>query len=248
MKNKYGITVGLILILSLILSACTSLPTDSSNENNSNVEALNEKIEGLTEENKQLKSKNQELEAELENVSNQPEPATSVSLWDVGQDVMELIKDKNMVELSNYVHPTKGLRFTPYVFTNLTFDQVFTPAEVSDLPNDTEEYDWGYYYGTPTETKIMLNFNDYYDEFIYDEDFLNTNIVGVNAVVSYGDIIDNIANEYPDAEYLEYYIVTSQDNNNIYWRSLKLVFEKVSEEYKLVAIIHGQWSDIYGVE
>ena len=194
MKNKYVTIVGLILILSLILSACIRVPNNSVSEPNNNVEALNQKIEGLTEENEQLKSKNEELEAELETVENTPEATLNVSLWDVGQHVMELVKDKNMVELSNYVHPTKGLRFTPYVFTNLTFDQVFTPAEVSDLPNDTEEYDWGYYYGTPTETKIMLDFNDYYDEFIYDEDFLNTNIVGVNAVVSYGDIIDNIAN------------------------------------------------------
>ena len=106
-------------------------------------------------------------------------------------------------------------------------NNVFTPQEVADLPVDTTEYDWGYYYGTPVETQILLDFNDYYDEFIYDQDFLNANIIGVNAVVSYGVMIDNIFDEYPDAEYLEFYIITSQDNNHIYWRSLKVAFEKV---------------------
>ena len=113
MKNKYVTIVGLILILSLILSACIRVPNNSVSEPNNNVEALNQKIEGLTEENEQLKSKNEELEAELETVENTPEATLNVSLWDVGQHVMELVKDKNMVELSNYVHPTNGLRFTP---------------------------------------------------------------------------------------------------------------------------------------
>lgn len=236
--------IGLMLVLLLVLSACT-VPADTSNGTNADTEALNSQIEQLTEENAVLTTKNEELEAQLinQNTPTVPVAASTQSLWDIGHEVMSLIKDKDMAGLSAYVHPTKGLSFTPYVHINSTFDQVFTPQEVANLPGDTAEYDWGYYYGRPGETKIMLDFNDYYDEFIYDEDFLNANIIGVNAVVSYGVMIDNIFDEYPDAEYLEFYIITAQDNNNIYWRSLKVAFEEVGGEYKLMGIIHGQWTD-----
>lgn len=256
MKNKYSILLSLILMLSLVLLGCT-VPANSGEQDNSDIEELNAQVKelntqvnNLTEENAELIVQIEELELELNNGNNNPAqtPTSAQSLWDIGHEVMSLIKDKDMVALSAYVHPTKGLRFTPYVHINSTFDQVFTPQQVAGLPGDTTEYDWGYYYGTPVETKIMLNFNDYYDEFIYDEDFLNANIIGVNAVVSYGVMIDNVFDEYPDAEYLEFYIITSQDNNNIYWRSLKVAFEKVGGEYKLMGIIHGQWTDEYGVE
>ena len=251
MKNKYKILIGLMLISSLILTACGTA-IEPGNTSNDNTESLNEQIEQLTLANESLTAHNEELELELNVQNNTPPEALPVpstqSLWNIGQEVMALVSNKNMNELSTYVDPTLGLRFTPYVYTNITFDQRFTPQEVANLPQDTTEYNWGYYYGTPTETEIIKNFNDYYYEFVYDEDFTNTNIVGVNAVVSYGDIIDNIDSEYPNAEYLEYYVPGTPHNNGTYWKSLKLVFEVVSGEYKLVGIIHGQWSDVYGVD
>lgn len=244
MKRKYSLYLISILVFSLVLSACT-VADNSSEESNGDIEGLIAQVEELTIQVNNLTEENAELIAQNNPAQN---PTSAQGLWDIGHEVMELIKVKDMAALSAYVHPSKGLMFSPYVHINSTFDQVFTPQEVADLPSNTTEYDWGYYYGTPVETQILLDFNDYYDEFIYDEDFLNANIIGVNAVVSYGDIIDNIADEYPDAEYLEFYIITSQDNNNIYWRSLKVAFEEVGGQYKLMGIIHGQWTDIYGVE
>ena len=193
MKSKQNLFMIFILVLSLVLSACT-VPTDTIGQMDGDIEALNEQIEqltihvnDLTEENTGLIAQNEQLETELNNEGSNPvqTPTNAQNLWDIGHEVMELIKNKDMDALSAYVHPSKGLSFTPYVHINSTFDQTFTPQQVADLPADTTEYDWGYYYGTPVETQILLDFNDYYDEFIYDEDFLGANIIGVNAVVSY---------------------------------------------------------------
>ena len=251
MQNKYRVLISLMLVLVLALSACTpavdNLPVDNPVENNNEIEALNAEIEELNTQIEELTAENEELTTQNET----PPPTTSTSsqsLWNIGQEVMALIKEKNMVDLATYVHSSKGLNFSPYVHINIPHDQVFTAGEVADLPGDTTEYNWGYYYGTPVETEIISNFNDYYNEFIYDEDYFNTNIVGVNAVISYGDIIDNIFDQFPDAEYLEFYVHGSPHNNGTYWRSLKLVFEKEAGEYKLMAIVHGQWSDVYGVD
>ena len=198
--------------------------------------------------NEDLISVNNLLEQQLNN-NNNPSPSlnTIQSLTDKGLEVMQLIKDKDMVGLSNHVHPTKGVRITPYVHINNTFDQVFSPQEVEGLSQDATVYNWGYYYGGGNP-EINLNFNDYYDEFIYDEDFLNANIVGVNSVVSYGDMIDNIFDEHPNDDYLEFYISGTPHNNGTYWRSLKLVFENDGGVFHLIGIIHGQWTDVYGVD
>lgn len=252
MNNKYKVFIVFILSFTMLLTACGGIE-NTGEEQATKIEELNHKIKELTDlneglyiENQILLDKNEELEIQQDNVGNYPNSNNTQNLIDRAYDVMGLIKDKNMAELSTYVHPIKGLRFTPYVYINLTFDQVFSPGEVAVLDQNTTEYNWGYYY-VSVEQEIIKTFNDYYDEFIYDEDFLNTNTIGVNAIVSYGDIIDNIDNEYPNAEYLEFYFPGVAHNNGSYWRSLKLVFEESGGQLYLIGIVHGQWTDQYGI-
>lgn len=255
MKNKNKISIVTLLMFTLLLTACTESGADIDNQ--VVIVELNETIDELQEENVELTSENEgliianaELQAQLENNStnsNASGPTNTQNLIDTAYAVMNLIKDKDMVGLSNYVHPSQGLRFTPLVHINVTFDQTFTPGEVATLDQDTTVYDWGYYYGGPPETSIMMDFNDYYDEFIYDKDFLNASSIGVNAVISWGIIIDNIA-EFPNAQFLEFYIQGDQHADGFYWESLKLVFEESAGQLYLTGIVHGQWSDNYGVE
>lgn len=249
MRNNNKFIIAIILVFAVFLTSCTQ-EVDPSLNNQVEIEELQGQIGVLEEENQSLSTVNEELEVELANSSNNPAASNQTetqTLINTAYSVMNLIKDKDMAGLSNYVHPTQGLRFTPLVHINVTFDQKFTSQEVANLDQDTSVYDWGYYYGGPPETSIMMDFNEYYDEFIYDKDFLNASSIGVNTIISWGIIIDNIA-EFPNADYLEFYIQGPEHANGFYWESLKLVFEEAAGQLYLTGIVHGQWSDDYGVE
>ena len=58
---------------------------------------------------------------------------------------MNSIKNKDMDTLSTYVHPSKGLRFTPYTYIDMENDQLFTAEEVLGLNGDSTLYIWGAY-------------------------------------------------------------------------------------------------------
>lgn len=249
MKNKNEFTITAMIVIAIFLTACTP-PGDPGVNNKVEIEELQSAMGVLEQENEALLATNKGLEAQLDNYLSVPgvsNPTNTQNLINTAYSVMNLIKEKDMASLSNYVHPTQGLRFTPLVHINVSFDQKFTAQEVANLDLDTRVYDWGYYYGGPPETSIIMDFNEYYDEFIYDKDFLNANRIGVNSLISFGLIIDNIA-EFPNAQYLEFYIQGAEHSQGFYWESLKLVFEESGGILYLIGIVHGQWSDDYGVE
>ncbi len=241
MKHKYRVLITLMLIMVLVLSAC-SQAIDMNEYYEDDIEALKVQVKQLKDQLNELKEKNEELLKQTSTNST-----SSQSLWDIGQEVIELIKDKNMVELSTYVHSTKGINFSPY-YLDIPQDQVFTAEELAALTEDTTKYTWGYYIGPIISSEIILDFNDYYEEFIYDDDYINANMIGVNGVVSYGTTDKDIIEQFPNAEYIEFYIQHSPHYEGTHWKSLKLVFEKENGQYKLIAIIHGEWHDIYGVD
>jgi hypothetical protein len=249
MKNKNRFFIAIMLVFAVFLTACSD-SGDTGVVNEGELVKLNEAIVELQEENEELLSANEELELEIENNTNNQEVPSQIntqSLINTGYSVMDLIKNKDMAGLSTYVDPSQGLYFVPLIHINTTFDQKFTATEVAMLDQDATIYDWGYYYGGPPETSIMMDFNEYYDEFIYDKDYINASSIGVNTVISWGLIIDNIE-EFPNAEYLEFYIQGAEHANGFYWQSLKLVFEESAGQLYLIGIVHGQWSDDYGVE
>ncbi len=92
--------------------------------------------------------------------------------------VLDSIKNMDMNTLSTFVHPTNGVRFTPYEYVDGQNDKIFTAAEVLGLGVDNQIYNWGDYDGSGEP--IDLDFNDYYNQFIYDEDFINPHIIGNN--------------------------------------------------------------------
>ncbi len=167
-------------------------------------------------------------------------PASN-NIISVAMDVMELIKAKDMNTLSQYVHPTSGVRFTPYFYVDAQTDQVFTPSQAAGLMQDTQVITWGVYDGSGEP--INLKFSDYYDKFIYDKDFVNPEIIGNNVAVGSGNMIDNVAEIYPNGHFIEFHFSQFDPQyEGIDWESLRLVFEQHNNTWYLVGVIHGQWT------
>lgn len=156
-------------------------------------------------------------------------------------EVMIAIKNKDGEAISEYVHPVKGVRFTPYTTVSTDKDVVIHKKDMKDFFADEDIYNWGIYDGIGDEIKLTPS--QYYEKFIYSQDFINADEIGYNEVLSTGNMIENQFEVYKNAIVVEYYIPEiNPEYQGIDWESLRLVFEEHDGSWVLVGIIHNQWT------
>lgn len=228
--KKRIIFVGMAIVLIMNITACRAMTPrkdvleDKNNNEEINTGKGNEKIEyELTEEG-----------------IIKPESAKKI-IEEVADKVINAISTKDTVTLSESVHPVKGVRFTPYTYVLVEQDVIFNQEKIKNFFDDQDVYLWGDYDGTGDE--ISLTPSQYYEKFIYSEDFVNAEEVGYNQVLSSGNMLENQFEIYENPIVVEYYFSGfNPDYAGIDWKSLRLVFEEYEGEWKLVGIIHNQWT------
>ena len=157
------------------------------------------------------------------------------------KSILILLKNKDYKKFAIHIHPTDGIRFSPYGFVNIKKDQFFTKKNFLQLVNSRKALVWGNYDGSGDE--IKLNFADYYSKFIYDADFLFAEKISFNKILSKGNSKNNLNDVYKDCYFAENYFHGFDPKlNGIDWTSLKLVFKKFNSKYFLVGIVHDQWT------
>jgi len=173
--------------------------------------------------------------------SAEPSVADRVVITNKANAILTALKNKDMAALASYVHPEEGLRFTPYSYIDPSSDKHFDASQIAGLMQDTMVYNWGAYDGTGDP--IDLTFVDYYDKFVYDEDFLTAPYVVFNQVLQRGNSINNIEDIYPQGVSVEYHFSGFDEQyGGMDWKSLKPVFEQYGTDWYLVGIIHEQWT------
>ncbi len=156
----------------------------------------------------------------------------------VSRRVIKLIKNYDIQGFSKYVHPIKGVRFSPYSYVDFDNDRVFKAPAIASLGNDKRKWKWGYADGSGE--LIMLTFKGYFARFVYDRDFIRANQIGYNATIGTGNTQDNNFQAYPNAIMVEYYVPGSSETDGSDWASLRLLFEKYQNTWYVVGIIHDQ--------
>lgn len=244
MINNRKIIMALALVFTLILAGCTpSEPADNDQLKNiqTQLSEKEEMIDELNEKIEDLEIQIQEIEGNGDSTPLSLGPLPGDSLMTVALDVIDLIEAENFSDLSLYVHPTMGVRFTPYTYIDIQNDQVFGAAQFQNLSGNPNLYLWGDYDGTGFP--INLTFDDYYDEFIYDHDFANPHMYGNNYPIGSGNMINNFSQAYPNGQFVEFYFTGFDPQyDGIDWSSLSLAFEQDNNAWYLVGIIHGQWT------
>ena len=133
-----------------------------------------------------------------------------------------------------------GLRFTPYAYVQPS-DLVFPTQQIPGLFDDAAVYHWGVYDGSGEP--IDLTFAQYYEDFVYDQDYAQAEEVGYNERLGSGNSIENSQAFYPDAFVVEYHFSGFDPQYaGMDWRSLRLVFQQHEGAWYLVGIIHDEWT------
>lgn len=254
MLKRYTV-LSVAIIMMLVLSACAPNNNESVQELQSTLAAQKAELEALeltieehentimtlatiNEENlEKITLLNTTIE-ELQILSS----SQSNTLLQEALEVMELFKNQDASGLDSRVSPTRGVRFSPYQFVKETTDITFYPGNtIPSMFTNTTVYVWGEYDGSGDT--IAGEFASYYPRFVYDQDFFNPEMIGINTFLSSGSMINNIGDVYPNDEFVEFYFSGFDPQyDGMDWRSLTLVFEDDNGTWYLVGVIHGEWT------
>lgn len=171
--------------------------------------------------------------------------ATLVSTEEVishkADQVIEALHDRDLDRLARLAHPTQGIRFSPYAYVREADISIAVKDVPTLLAQDTVLL-WGIYDGSGAP--IKLTFTQYYDQFIYDQDFANAEEIGYNwRIGGEGGMINNIPDFYPGGVMVEYHFSGFEpEYGGLDWRSLRLVFVQDGDEWFLIGIVHDEWT------
>lgn len=280
--KKHTISIAFLLLLTLILSSCTSTDDDLIEGLNKQIETLEEHINGsnnaisdledmqgqlledigmIQEQADTLQAENDDLVASLEETNEllvateaaaaelpDPDPIPAaispypgMSVMAASLEVLDAMRTGDFVTLSTYIDPMNPVKFSP--FQNLHIPSMFflTDAQVAILPTLPTPYPWGTH---PASGDIItLTPLDYFNQYVYDEDYYLAPIVGMNNIVSSGNMINNIESTFPTADYVEFlYPGFDPSYNGLDWSSITLVFTTDSGMPMLIAIVHGEYT------
>ncbi len=169
-----------------------------------------------------------------------PSSTPAPTAQETAKAIINALKQQDIEKLSSYIHPEKGLLFSPYGHiekkTALTFKAGGLPAW-----DDPKLYKWGSYDGSGEP--ISLTFRDYFKKFVYDQNFAEAEKVGQNEILGQGNTLVNIGDIYPDSTYFDYYFSGfDPKHSGMDWESLILVLEQHNGAWYVCAIVHSQWT------
>ena len=158
----------------------------------------------------------------------------------LAQTAAAALKTADYSHLEEFIHPELCLRFSPYPYLRVS-DLAFCPDQLAGLPDSNTLYSWGRYDGSGEP--IELSFDSYHRRFVYDQDFFQPEVVGLNQEVSSGNAINNIPEIFPDGMIVEYHFSGFDPQyGGMDWRSLRMVFIQENGVWYLVALVHGEWT------
>ncbi|MGV1005351.1 MAG: hypothetical protein ACOYEV_11430 [Candidatus Nanopelagicales bacterium] len=156
-------------------------------------------------------------------------------------EVLGALADQDYVALAELVHPATGVRFAPYGFVDVEEGVALTPEQVAGLGEDDDVFTWGSDPGSGDPLK--LTFAQYNERFVYDQQFLHAEEVAVNRSLSEGSSLDNTADAFPGAQFVDYHFPGFDDQyGGLDWETLRVVMSEQAGRWYLVGLVHDSWT------
>jgi len=232
--RHFWLIPGVLLAVLLVPSGCSG-----------NREAvLREEISSLQEQltlQQETMATLEEEKAALEEHLLENSERDSRDLLSAALKTVHLIRNEDYEALGEMVHPEQDVRFSPYGYVNVEQDLTFSGRQFALLASDTQDYLWGSYDGSGEP--IEMGFQEYFRTFVFPADFTAPHMIGVNRIIGTGNSLINLDEVYPDASFVEFHFTGfNPEYDGLDWRSLRLVFQPLEGQWKLVGIVSDQWT------
>lgn len=175
--------------------------------------------------------------------ADQPRDPVQAAIGPAAEAVLTALSDGDLAALASFVHPVHGVRFSPYGFVVTDEEaahQVFSATELAVPGLLDETFQWGVYDGSGEF--IILTFQQYLNQFVYNYDYANAPNIGWNTVMMQGNTLLNHDTVYPGSLFVDYHWPGSEEHDGMDWGTLRLVFTEHEGNWYVVGIIHDQWT------
>lgn len=167
--------------------------------------------------------------------------SNDTALLQLSNEILAAIKVKNYPRLASFAHPSTGIRFSPYAFVDTVVHQRILPAQLINISKQKKILVWGIHDGSGEPIKKSIN--NYFDEFVYDADFIKAPQQAVNKILASGNSLNNLKVIYPIADFTEFYFPGFDPKyGGMDWKTLRLVFQTENNKPWLIAIVHDEWT------
>ncbi len=162
------------------------------------------------------------------------------TLLSLSQQILKSLKEKNYTEFATFIHPTEGVRFSPYAYVT-NEDIGIKSTDFEKLIAENKKFVWGSYDGTGDT--ITLTIKEYFNRFVYDKDFANAEKTSFNRIMGKGNSLNNLNDFYKNVDFTEHYFSGFEKKyEGMDWRSLRLVYRDYTGRFYLIGIIHDEWT------
>ena len=169
------------------------------------------------------------------------DPEDNFALLHAAGLACEAISRRDFTALASYVHPDRGVTFTPYSTVDFDTDLTFTADQIRALEQDQTTYVWGLEDGRGLP--IQMTMAQYLDRYVWDADYTRAPELGIDQIITGGNALENLAEAYEGCRFVDFcYPSADPVNDGLDWSSLKLVFQAEGSRWYLVGVAHGEWT------
>jgi hypothetical protein len=154
--------------------------------------------------------------------------------------VLDMLMRNDYAALSSEIAPDGKLLFSPYGFIDTSEVQQFTPALMAKMNKSKQKIVWGTQDGTGD--KIKMTAKDYFNRYVVNKMYMKADTIRANQSVKIGNSINNVAQIFPNCDYVEYFCKGTEQYGEADWGILRLVYKTISGKKYLVAVIHDEWT------
>lgn len=155
--------------------------------------------------------------------------------------ILKILTKKKYESLVSFIHPNKGIRFSPYGYVNVKEHLHFTQVTFAKQLKENNILTWGYTDGKGDE--IKLDTEGYFSKYVYNANYIESKNKSYNKIIQSGNSLINMEEVYPGNTFVEYNFSGFEEKYfGMDWCSLRLVYQFYKRKPYLVAIIHDEWT------